>query len=110
MCFFIRGHPGRVEKTAISSVPHTMRDPREFPSHLADLVEGVLSVSASVFEVVVSWKGPVDVPGDGAVLRGLLTHTHTKKYLHEIFFSFSFRNAKLSIPPAGLGRMLCEKK
>lgn len=42
-------------------------------SHLADLVEGVLSVSSRVFEVVVSWERPVDVPGDGAVLRGLLT-------------------------------------
>lgn len=43
-----------------------------FP-HLADLVEGVLSVSSRVFEVVMSWERPVDVPGDGAVLRGLLT-------------------------------------
>lgn len=41
-------------------------------SHLADLVEGVLSISSSVFEVVMSWECPVDVPGDGTVLRGLL--------------------------------------
>lgn len=45
-------------------------------SHLADLVKGVLPVSASVLEVVVSWERPVDVPGDGAVLRGLLSR-HT---------------------------------
>lgn len=43
-------------------------------SHLADLVEGVLSISSSVFEVVVSWECPVNVPGDGTVLRGLLTN------------------------------------
>lgn len=48
----------------------------EFMSHLADLVEGVLPVTSSVFEVVMSRKRPVDVPGDGAVLRGLLTETH----------------------------------
>lgn len=42
-------------------------------SHLADLVQGVLSISSSVFEVVMSWECPVDVPGDGTVLRGLLT-------------------------------------
>lgn len=38
-------------------------------SHLADLVEGVLPVASSVFKVVVGWESPVDVPGDGAVLR-----------------------------------------
>lgn len=48
-------------------------------SHLADLVEGVLSISSSVFEVVMSWKCPVNVPGDGTVLRGLLTMRQTKK-------------------------------
>ena len=42
-------------------------------SHLADLVEGVLSISSSVFEVVMSWECPVNVSGDGTVLRGLLT-------------------------------------
>lgn len=46
-------------------------------SHLADLVEGVLPVSASVFEVVVGWERPVDVPGDGAVLRRLLSRQTT---------------------------------
>lgn len=45
--------------------------------HLADLVERVLPVSASVFEVVMSWEGPVDVPRDGAVLRGLLARETT---------------------------------
>lgn len=48
-------------------------------SHLADLVEGVLSISSSVFEVVMSWKCPVNVPGDGTVLRGLLTTRQTKR-------------------------------
>lgn len=42
-------------------------------SHLADLIEGVLSISSSVFEVVMSWECPVNVPGDGTVLWGLLT-------------------------------------
>lgn len=41
-------------------------------SHLADLIEGVLSISSSVFEVVMSWECPVNVPGDGTVLRRLL--------------------------------------
>ncbi len=41
--------------------------------HLADLIQGVLSISSSVFEVVMSWECPVNVPGDGTVLRGLLT-------------------------------------
>lgn len=41
-------------------------------SHLADLVKGVLSISSSVFEVVMSWECPVNVSGDGTILRGLL--------------------------------------
>ncbi len=42
-------------------------------SHLADLIEGILSITSSVFEVVMSWECPVNVPSDGTVLRGLLT-------------------------------------
>lgn len=48
-------------------------------SHLADLIQGVLSVSSSVFEVVVSRECPVDVPGDGAVLRRLLTNERERE-------------------------------
>lgn len=55
--------------------PHLARD--AVLSHLADLVEGVLPVSASVFEVVVGWERPVDVPRDGAVLRRLLSRQTT---------------------------------
>ena len=42
-------------------------------SHLADLVERVLSIPSSVFKVVMSWECPIDVSGDGTVLGGLLT-------------------------------------
>lgn len=47
-------------------------------SHLADLIQWVLSISSSVFEVVMSWKCPVNVPGDGAVLRGLLAERYRR--------------------------------
>jgi len=41
-------------------------------THLADLVKRVLAISSSVFEVVMSWERPVNVPGDRTVLRRLL--------------------------------------
>lgn len=75
-------------------------------SHLADLVEGVLPVSSSVLEVVMSRKRPVDVPGDGAVLRGLLTDTDTKTLREAVVVFVLFLREMLIvfIPPAGLGR------
>lgn len=66
-----------------------------------------MPVSSSVFEVVVSRKRPVDVPGDGAVLRRLLTETHTEM-LHEaavffflVYFFVFKRNAIFFNPPNG---------
>lgn len=77
-----------------------------FMSHLADLVERVLPVTSSVLEVVMSRKRPVDVPGDGAVLRGLLTDTDTKTLREAVVVFVLFLREMLIvfIPPAGLGR------
>lgn len=40
--------------------------------HLADLVERILPISTSVFEIVMSGERPVYVPGDCTVLRRFL--------------------------------------
>lgn len=78
-------------------------------THLADLVEGVLSISSSVFEVVVSRKCPVDVPGDGAVLRGLLRGGGKRRKLGEEWIK-RFVLREIFIPPfAVLVSACCSK-
>lgn len=49
----------------------------DLSSHLADLVEGVLSITIRVLEIVMGGESAVDVPGDDAFLGWVLQHTHS---------------------------------
>lgn len=83
--------------------------PRRTEEYLAYFVQGVLAISPSVFKVVMSREGSIDVSGDGTVLWRLLPEKENNMQINTHQKNMNYNMLGLRLGRLALGSVLCSK-
>lgn len=87
----------------------TKTSPEEFKEYLAYFVQGVLAISPSIFEIIMSRERSIDVSGDGTVLWRLLLEKENNMQIKTHQKNINYNMLGLRLGRLALGSLHCSK-